>query len=127
MQTDLPEDTIVYADSRMFETVLRNLLSNAVKYTPYGGRISIGSRDRNGLVQLDVTDTGVGMDEGQLTHLFKVEKKASRPGTNNEQGTGFGLILCREFVKKNGGELTVKSTAGKGSTFSFTVPRGRKR
>jgi signal transduction histidine kinase len=65
------------------------------------------------------------MDEEQVTNLFNIDKKASRPGTNNELGTGFGLILCREFVKKNGGELSVESSPGKGSTFSFTVPKRR--
>jgi len=125
MQTDVTEETIVYADSRMFETVLRNLVSNAVKYTPYGGKISISAQDQNEVVQLNVKDTGVGMDEAQVANLFNVDKKASRPGTNNELGTGFGLILCREFVKKNGGELSVESSPGKGSTFSFTVPKRR--
>jgi len=125
MQADVSEDTIVYADSRMFETVLRNIVSNAVKYTPFGGKISISAQDQNEVIQFDVEDTGVGMDEEQVANLFNVDKKASRPGTNNELGTGFGLILCREFVKKNGGELTVESSPGKGSTFSFTVPKRR--
>ncbi len=125
MQSDVPEDTVVYADSRMFETVLRNLLSNAVKYTPYGGKITIGLKDNEEFIQFGVEDTGVGMDEDQVANLFNIEKKASRPGTNNELGTGFGLILCREFVKKNGGELSVESSPGKGSIFSFTVPKRR--
>ena len=125
MQTDVTEGTIVYADSRMFETVLRNLVSNAVKYTPYGGKITISAQDQNDVIRLNVKDTGVGMDEAQVANLFNVDKKASRPGTNNELGTGFGLILCREFVKKNGGELSVESSPGKGSTFSFTVPKRR--
>ena len=125
MQTDVSEEAVVYADSRMFETVLRNLVSNAVKYTPYGGKISISTQDQNEVIQFGVEDTGVGMDEEQVTNLFNIDKKASRPGTNNELGTGFGLILCREFVKKNGGELSVESSSGKGSTFSFTVPKRR--
>ena len=125
MQTDVSEETIVYADSRMFETVLRNLVSNAVKYTPYGGKISISAQDMDEVIQFGVEDTGVGMDKEQVTNLFNIDKKASRPGTNNELGTGFGLILCREFVKKNGGELSVESSPGKGSTFSFTVPKRR--
>ena len=125
MQTDVSEETIVYADSRMFETVLRNLVSNAVKYTPYGGKISISAQDQNEVILFGVEDTGVGMDEEQVTNLFNIDKKASRPGTYNELGTGFGLILCREFVQKNGGELSVESSPGKGSTFSFTVPKRR--
>ena len=126
MQCDVPSGTVVYADSRMFETVLRNLLSNAVKYTPYGGRINITSEDQEKVIQFAVEDTGVGMDKEQVAHLFDVDKKASRPGTNNELGTGFGLILCREFVKKNDGELSVESEPGKGSTFRFTVPKRRR-
>lgn len=125
MQNHVSEETIVYADSRMFETVLRNLLSNAVKYTPYGGKISISARDQRDVLQFDVEDSGVGMDKEQVNNLFNIDKKASRPGTKNELGTGFGLILCREFVKKNGGELSVESEPDKGSTFSFTVPKRR--
>ncbi len=125
MQTDVTEGTIVYADSRMFETVLRNLLSNAVKYTPYGGKISISAQDQNEVIRIGVNDTGVGMNKEQVTNLFNIDKKATRPGTNNEMGTGFGLILCREFVYKNGGELSVESSPGEGSTFSFTVPKRR--
>jgi len=125
MQIDVSDETFVYADSRMFETVLRNLLSNAVKYTPYGGKIIISALDQNEVIRFGVEDTGVGMDEEQVSNLFNIDKKASRPGTNNELGTGFGLILCREFVKKNSGELSVVSIPGKGSTFSFTVPKRR--
>ena len=125
MQTEVSKDTVVYADSRMFETVLRNIVSNAVKYTPFGGKVSIQAKDNDEVVIFSVVDTGVGMDEEQVANLFNVDKKASRPGTNNELGTGFGLILCREFVKKNGGELTVESSPGKGSSFSFTVPKRR--
>ena len=125
LQSDVPEGTVVYADSRMFETVLRNLLSNAVKYTPYGGKITIGLKDEEEFIQFGVEDTGVGMDEEQVASLFNVDKKTSRPGTNNELGTGFGLILCQEFVQKNGGELSVESSPGKGSIFSFTVPKRR--
>jgi signal transduction histidine kinase len=125
IHTEVPGDTMVFADSRMFETVLRNLLSNAVKYTPFGGKIIISAQDQDEVIQLSVEDTGVGMEEEQVTNLFNVEKKASRPGTNNESGSGFGLILCQEFVKKNGGELVVESSLGKGSTFRFTVPKRR--
>jgi signal transduction histidine kinase/Tfp pilus assembly protein PilF len=123
MHVEIPPGSVVYADSRMFETILRNILSNAIKYTPFGGKVTLTVRDQDGYLLFDVLDTGVGMDRDQVTHLFKVDRKASRPGTNNEQGTGFGLILCREFVKKNGGDLTVQSSPGKGSTFSFTVPK----
>lgn len=126
MQTDVSEETIVYGDSRMFETILRNLLSNAIKYTAYGGKIIISTQDQNEFIRFSVEDTGVGMDKEQVSNLFKIDKKASRPGTSNELGTGFGLILCREFVNKNGGELSVESSPGMGSTFSFTVPIRRK-
>jgi signal transduction histidine kinase len=126
LSTTVPEDSMVYADSLMFETVLRNIISNAIKYTPFGGKVTIDAKDADDeYVIISVTDTGVGMNEQEVASLFNVDKKASRPGTNNETGTGFGLILCREFVKKNGGELTVESTPGKGSTFSFTVPKRR--
>jgi signal transduction histidine kinase len=125
MHSDVSGDTLIYADIRMLETILRNILSNAIKFTPYGGKVLISSRDQNGFIRFDIEDTGVGMDEDQLNNLFNIDKKVSRPGTNNEPGTGFGLILCREFVKKNGGELTVKSIPGLGSTFSFTVPGRR--
>jgi tetratricopeptide (TPR) repeat protein len=83
MQVDVLPDTVVYADSRMFETILRNILSNAVKYTPSGGKVTISVRDQEAYSLFEVQDTGVGMDGDQVANLFKVDRKVSRPGTNN--------------------------------------------
>lgn len=75
----------------------------------------------NDKVQVNVTDTGVGISEENQKKLFKIDKQFSKRGTNNEEGTGLGLILCKEFVNKNGGEIWVKSKEGEGTTFSFTL------
>jgi len=105
-------------------TVLRNLISNAIKYTPSSGKIIINCKkhqDSNELI-ISVSDTGIGIPKEKINDLFKIESHFSTPGTNDEKGSGLGLILSKEFVEKNGGKIWVKSQQGKGSTFYFTLP-----
>ncbi|HLN73460.1 MAG TPA: tetratricopeptide repeat protein [Prolixibacteraceae bacterium] len=111
-----------YSDPRMMETVLRNLISNAIKFTPEGGHINIEAQEIESEVRIMVSDTGIGLANEELEHLFRIDSKVKRKGTNNEDGSGIGLILCREFVNMNKGRLWAESTPGKGSTFSFTIP-----
>jgi two-component system sensor histidine kinase/response regulator len=111
-----------YADSNMTNTIIRNLLSNAIKYTATGGKIEITSKTENNYVEVTVSDTGVGIKEENIGKLFRIDENFSTKGTNDETGTGLGLILCKEFVKKNGGDIWVKSTPGKGSNFTFKLP-----
>lgn len=112
----------VFADRNMVRTIVRNLLSNSVKYSHKGGSINISLTNRDGLQHCEITDTGVGMSEETLADLFRIDRKTSLPGTFKERGTGLGLILCREFVEQCGGSLTVRSSEGAGSTFTFTLP-----
>ena len=115
----------VYADKKMISTVMRNLLSNAIKFTPQGGAIAISTKEisLNGkkLIETTVTDTGIGMSEEKLNNLFKIEHNYRSTGTNNEAGTGLGLILCKEFIQKNNGTIKVKSEQNVGSSFVFTL------
>jgi PAS domain S-box-containing protein len=110
------------ADEKMLSTVLRNLISNAIKFTPKGGKINIEARSKVDHVEVSISDTGVGMEKETLQKLFKIETSFTSRGTENEKGTGLGLLLCKEFVEKHGGTIWVDSEKGKGSTFSFSIP-----
>lgn len=112
----------VYADINMINTVIRNLISNAIKFTPYNGNINITTKINEKYVYIAVNDTGVGIPAEDLNKLFRMDINYSKPGTNSEQGTGLGLLLCKDFVEKNGGTITVESEENKGSTFTFSLP-----
>jgi PAS domain S-box-containing protein len=117
---------IVYADEKMVDTILRNLLSNAVKFTRRGREVIVTTNKIDGeMVEVSVSDTGVGMSENDIKRLFKIEEKVGSKGTEGEDSTGLGLLLCKEFVEKNGGKIWVESEEGKGSTFRFTLPKTR--
>ncbi|OFY60487.1 MAG: hypothetical protein A2Y71_05375 [Bacteroidetes bacterium RBG_13_42_15] len=119
----LPEDLIIYADSHMFEAVIRNLVSNAVKFTPKSGEISISATatpDNN--VEIKIRDTGIGMNRELIDKLFLLNEKTSRKGTEGEPSSGLGLLLCKEFIEKHNGKIWAESEEGRGSTFYFTVP-----
>ncbi len=117
-----PEEIIVHADLNMVKTVLRNLVSNAIKFTHPNGKINVYARQSNGFVEITVSDNGVGMDDEAISKLFQLETNESTYGTQNEKGSGLGLILCKEFVEKHGGEIWVESEVDKGSAFRFTLP-----
>lgn len=110
------------ADRYMIDTVIRNIISNAIKYSTNGGRITIGCNEIGDFVKIFITDTGVGISKDNQKKLFRIDQQFSVKGTANETGTGLGLVLCKEFVEKNGGNITVESSPTKGSTFAFTVP-----
>ena len=122
MNFNCSDELKVFADPIMIETVLRNLINNAIKFTPEKGSINITAEQIENHVRINVSDNGVGISEEDIQNLFSIDSKVKRKGTNNEDGTGLGLILCKEFVDKNNGTLWVESTPGKGSTFSFTIP-----
>ncbi|MBN3035485.1 MAG: tetratricopeptide repeat protein [Bacteroidales bacterium] len=122
--SDIPGNTGVYADINMIRTVLRNLIMNAVKFTVAGGRVTIGASRMNGYYQVTVMDNGIGISKDQMTRLFRVDAQIKQKGTSNEEGSGLGLILCREFVEKNGGKIWAESKIGEGSRFIFTLPVG---
>ena len=114
----------VYADRNMLHTVIRNLLSNAVKFTFPSGKITIDVKNgTDHQVLISISDTGRGMSPETINKLFDIGSRITTPGTNNEQGTGLGLIICKDFILKNKGELQVFSEEGKGSTFVINLPR----
>jgi signal transduction histidine kinase len=112
----------IFADPLMIETVLRNLIGNAIKFTPEGGQIDVSAKRENGQILVSVSDTGIGITEEDTKNLFLIDSKVKRKGTNNEDGSGLGLILCQEFVDKHDGKIWVESTLGKGSAFTFSIP-----
>ncbi|WP_188462071.1 tetratricopeptide repeat protein [Marivirga lumbricoides] len=113
----------VKAHENSVNTVIRNLLSNAIKFTPEGGKIKLGITEKDEFWVVNIADSGVGMPESVVDKIFRIDTKHSTQGTAKEKGTGLGLILCKEFVEKNGGQISVKSKEGKGSLFSFTLPK----
>jgi signal transduction histidine kinase len=115
-------DVVGYADSKMLDTVLRNLISNALKFTNKDGTITISLEQQEEILKIAVADTGIGISREHLSKLFRIDSKYTRTGTANERGTGLGLILCKEFVERNGGAIEVESKEGSGTTFSFTLP-----
>jgi len=120
---DIPDDMMVYADSQMFESLVRNLVFNAIKFTPRGGQITIKARPvPDNLVEIAVSDTGIGMNQDILSKLFHLNEDTNRKGTEGEPSTGLGLILCKDFIGKLGGKIWAVSEEGKGSTFYFTLP-----
>ncbi len=124
LMVDIPPKDFVYADATMLKSVIQNLVNNALKFTPSGGKVTVTSMgDDEHFTRLIINDTGVGMTQSQIDQLFDMEYSTSREGTEGEKGTGLGLLLCREFVIKNGGTITVESLVGKGSQFSFTIPK----
>jgi len=112
----------IFADKNILNTILRNLLSNAIKFTQNGGEIILkADKDRFNTI-ISVTDNGVGMTKEQQQSVFKLNKGASTKGTNNENGSGLGLFLCTELVKKHKGKIWVESKKGVGSTFFLSIP-----
>lgn len=119
---DVADNILINADRNMISTVIRNLVSNAIKYTLRGGEIAIKVEQTNKLLHISVIDNGIGICEADKAKLFAICEKTSLPGTENETGTGLGLILCKEFVERHNGKITVESTFGKGSSFIVTLP-----
>ena len=126
IETDLIEEDIVYVDEYLITTVLRNLLTNAIKFTHANGKIVVSTKNKDGFLEVSVNDSGIGMNQQNLEKIFKIDSKFSNLGTNNEKGTGLGLILCKEFVELQGGKIWVTSKVGIGSTFTFTLPLAKK-
>lgn len=115
------ETPFVWADSNMLEVVLRNMVSNAIKFTEKG-TITCGARQQGHRVHISVADTGVGMAADMAQRLFSWEHRKSTPGTAGEAGSGFGLQLCHEFVEKMGGQLSLSSKPGEGTTATVNLP-----
>src|SRR5262249_48376310 len=118
-----PELGDVVADERKVKQVLLNLLSNAVKFTPDGGRIAIVAAPVDGVVEISVSDTGIGIAPEDQGRVFEEFRQVGDDHSGKREGTGLGLALTRKFVEMHGGAIRVASELGKGSTFTFTLPR----
>jgi two-component system, sensor histidine kinase LadS len=112
----------VYGDLNMLKSVLRNLMTNAIKFTPPGGKVKIHAELSGRFVTISVSDTGVGIPERNQSLIFSLDI-VTTPGTGQERGTGLGLVLCKEFVERNGGRIWFETQEGKGTTFYFTIPK----
>ena len=115
-------DLLIHADYNMLSTILRNLISNAIKFSPKGKSIVITASNRDSFTEIKVIDHGKGMSEKIRNNLFKISEKVTTPGTEDEKGTGLGLLLCKEFIDKHGGTIEVESEINKGSTFIVKLP-----
>jgi len=118
----IPKDSVAWADKNMFDAILRNLISNALKFTRNSGSISVSGEKKGEYVELCVEDSGVGISAENMSRLFKIDEHITTQGTNREKGTGLGLILCKEFIERNGGTMRVESTVNIGTKFLFTLP-----
>ena len=123
LHIEMDGESNVFADPMMLEAVLRNLLNNAIKFTHEKGVVKTTVKDEGTKVQVCVQDNGVGIHTDELENLFQIDSKHKRKGTNHEDGSGLGLIICEEFVKKNGGVIWADSKPGEGSRFYFTIPK----
>jgi len=122
LKNQVPESTLITADNQMLRSVIQNLVSNAIKFTNSGGEVAIQAETSESNVEIKIIDNGVGISAERLEKMFQMEHSITTKGTNHEQGTGLGLILCKEFVEKHGGNIWVESELGKGSKFIFTIP-----
>ena len=124
LESKIEKNTFVVADNNMLNTIVRNLVSNALKFTHSGGKITISADEiSDNEIMISVSDTGIGIKAEDIQKIFKIDSKFTTPGTSNEQGTGLGLILCKEFVEKHGGELFIESAVGKGTKFYFNLKK----
>lgn len=122
MRNNVPADVFVFADNNMIKTVLRNILSNAIKFTPVEGIIQINAKPGKNKVTIEIEDNGNGISKEDIKKILNPNEHFSKLGTEKEPGTGLGLVLCQNFVQKNGGVLKIKSELGTGSTFYFDLP-----
>lgn len=121
LESNVPEELKAHADWDMMLLVMRNLLTNALKFTPTGGKVKVNATAEGAQLKVQVQDSGVGISQEAIQKLLHTRVESQR-GTANEKGSGLGLLLCREFIEKNGGTIQVESKVGKGSTFTFYIP-----
>lgn len=120
---EIEKFTYVYADKNMISTVIRNLLSNAIKFTDKNGEISVYNEIRQNAVRIYIKDTGMGISSDDMAKIFRLDVNNREIGSSQEKGSGLGLILCKEFVEKNGGNIYCSSKLGEGTTFHFSLPK----
>ncbi len=125
VEVDIEDNTGVYADPRMIVTVLRNLLSNAIKFTPERGTVKVSVSSMQEKAAITVADTGIGMEARHVESLFHYGTDYRKIGESTEKGTGLGLVLCKELIGRQGGDISVCSTPGQGSSFTITLPKAK--
>jgi len=119
---EIPDDIFVLADKNMLESIIRNLVSNAIKFTSNGGKIIVSAQlSSEKMVNISIMDTGIGMNKEMIANLFRLDANTNRKGTDGEYSTGLGLIISKDLIEKNGGELLIESEEGKGSLFKLTL------
>jgi len=118
-----PELPRIQADSLRFSQVIANLLSNAYKYSPEGATATVTAKEGPGLIQIDISDTGIGISKADQSKLFTKFFRADNSSTREESGTGLGLFITRHLIEAHGGKIWVESEEGKGTIFSFTLPQ----
>jgi two-component system sensor histidine kinase/response regulator len=123
LRNSIQEQIPAFIDVNMVDAVVRNLLSNAIKFTKAGGTVEISATHDKNTLKVAISDTGIGIPDENLPDLFRIDTKTQQVGTAGEQGTGLGLILCKEFVEQHAGTIWVESEVGRGSTFWFTLPK----
>lgn len=119
---NVPETCVAYADEDMMFSVIQNLLSNAIKFSKDNGEIIFDGIVVNNMVQISIKDAGIGIKEEDMAKLFRNDVRHSTYGTHDEKGSGLGLMICKEMIEKNSGEISVSSKFGEGTTFTFTLP-----
>ncbi len=127
LENNVPSEIVVFADEEMITTVIRNLISNSIKFTKRGGKISVSAKQNNGSVVTEIRDTGIGIQKNQIKNLFKPDVNHSSQGTDGEKGTGLGLIICKDFVEKNNGEIWVESDPENGTSFYIDLPEEKEK
>ncbi|WP_158269627.1 PAS domain S-box protein [Desulfonatronum sp. SC1] len=125
LSSHVSKDLTAWLDPSMISTVLRNLLSNAIKFTKREGKVEVRAERQGSRIEVSVHDDGIGMDQKMLSRLFSLDQRTARPGTEGESSTGLGLMLCKDFVEKHGGEIRVESRSGQGTGVFFTLPVDR--
>ncbi|HEX2393904.1 MAG TPA: HAMP domain-containing sensor histidine kinase, partial [Bacteroidales bacterium] len=116
-------DPVGYADANMLNVILQNLISNSIKFTHSGGKIYVCAKSNNQNAEITVSDNGVGMSKEKIKSLLAIERLNTTRGTDDEKGTGLGLLICKEFIHKHGGHLVIQSEPGQGSSFTFILPQ----
>lgn len=123
VSNQIPESIEIFADKNMLQIILRNIISNSVKFTPRYGEIRISAKEKaNQSIEISISDSGIGMNSTQISNLFQADVQKTRIGTEGEPSTGLGLMLCKEFTEKHGGQIWVESRVNKGSTFYLLFP-----
>jgi signal transduction histidine kinase len=116
------KDLYVFADKNMFDSILRNLISNAIKFSFKGGRIKVSATKFETEIQISVSDKGIGISPERQSAIFEIDKYTNTSGTENELGTGLGLILCKDFIAQHKGKIWIESTPQAGTLVSFSLP-----